>query len=75
MHENKFLFYLILIKYLFKLFMVFIVASKEEMTAEYFRYFVELENERLDEEAYVVKDKSIVERISSLHEDIEDLKK
>ncbi|KAE8650946.1 hypothetical protein Csa_001290 [Cucumis sativus] len=51
------------------------VASKEEMSSEYFRYFVELENDRLVEEAYVVKDKNIVERISSLHEDIEDLKK
>ena len=45
------------------------------MSSEYFRYFVELENDRLVEEAYVVNDKNIVERISSLHEDIEDLKK
>ena len=37
--------------------MVPIVASKEEMSSEYFRYFVELENDRLVEEAYVVNDK------------------
>ncbi|KAE8653073.1 hypothetical protein Csa_019650, partial [Cucumis sativus] len=51
------------------------MSSEEEMSSEYFQYFVELENDRLVEEAYVVKDKNIVEIISSLHEDIEDLKK
>uniref|UniRef100_A0A9I9EJ87 DUF1985 domain-containing protein n=1 Tax=Cucumis melo TaxID=3656 RepID=A0A9I9EJ87_CUCME len=52
-----------------------IVASEEEMKSEYFRYFLELENDRLDEEACAMKDKNMVERISSLDEDIKYLKK
>ena len=55
-------------------FLVVIVTLEEEMKFEYFKYFVELENERLDE-ACAVKYKNMAERISSLHEDMEDLKK
>uniref|UniRef100_A0A9I9EKS4 Protein Ycf2-like n=1 Tax=Cucumis melo TaxID=3656 RepID=A0A9I9EKS4_CUCME len=52
-----------------------IIALEEEMKSEYFRYFLELENDRLDEEACAMKNKNMAERISSLHEDIKDLKK
>ncbi|TYK09512.1 hypothetical protein E5676_scaffold994G00040 [Cucumis melo var. makuwa] len=52
-----------------------IVASEEEMKSEYFRYFLELENDKLDEEACAMKESNMAERISSLHEDIQDLKK
>ena len=45
------------------------------MKSEYFRYFLELENDRLDEEACAMKESNMAERISSLHEDIKDLKK
>ena len=45
------------------------------MKSEYFRYFLELENDRLDEEACAMKESNMAERISSLHEDIQDLKK
>ena len=45
------------------------------MKYEYFRYFLELENDRLEKEACAMKDKNMAERISSLHEDIKDLKK
>uniref|UniRef100_A0A9I9E3R0 DUF1985 domain-containing protein n=1 Tax=Cucumis melo TaxID=3656 RepID=A0A9I9E3R0_CUCME len=59
----------------FLLSVVPIVASEEEMKSEYFIYFLELENDRLDEEACVMKESNMVERLSSLHEDIKDLKK
>ncbi|XP_050939667.1 uncharacterized protein LOC103503908 isoform X1 [Cucumis melo] len=52
-----------------------IVASEEEMKSEYFRYFLELENDRLDEEECAMKENNMEERISSLHGDIKDLKK
>uniref|UniRef100_A0A9I9EGI4 DUF1985 domain-containing protein n=1 Tax=Cucumis melo TaxID=3656 RepID=A0A9I9EGI4_CUCME len=52
-----------------------IVASEEEMKSEYFRYFLELENDRLDEEACAMKESNMSERISSLNEDIKDFKK